>query len=346
MSAANPNKTQDIIMAAKEAVRRAEIKSKMEAAQAEISARSDHCGLVAFCGRMGAGKSAAANLLAAKLRAEDVTVALGSFARALRVAVSIFTGGKITIADTETTDGKAAKIPAGCLGANLAELKSRILAAMAIATGVTSQVGDASLCRAASALANVTFTSADDGKIPVATPNYTVGRLLQLFGTEVGRKEFGEDVWVDTFRRARLESGAEMYIASDLRFENEAAYVRASGGRAYRIERPDAQSATDIKAAAGRDAVHASETQMLDPKLISGVIVNEGTLADLEEKICKLGIAKPDIAKLDIAKLDTAKPDTNIMFNRQPTLVKTSASPLEWADMFNRQITKTPVLPS
>lgn len=286
-----------IIEAAKEAVRRAEIKSKMEAAQAEITARGKHCGLVAFSGRMGAGKSAAANLLAAKLRAEGVTVALGSFARALRVAVSILSGGKITIAGTETSEGKAAKIPAGCLGANLAELKSRILAAMDIATGVTTVVGDAGLCRAASALAGVPFTPADDGKTPVATPDYTVGRLLQLFGTEVGRKEFGEDVWVDTFRRARLESGAEMYITSDLRFENEAAYVRASGGRAYRVERPDAKLAA---AAAGRDAVHASETQTLDPKLISGVITNEGTLADLEGKVCKL-----DIAKLDIAKLDT-----------------------------------------
>ena len=62
-----------------------------------------------------------------------------------------------------------------------------------------------------------------------------IRQLLQRLGTEGGRVALGTDIWVNTlFSRPH---GARLAI-SDLRFENEAAAVKARGGYVIRVERP------------------------------------------------------------------------------------------------------------
>lgn len=98
--------------------------------------------------------------------------------------------------------------------------------------------------------------------------------LLQLLGTEWGRGMVHSDLWL-LLAEQNLASLANCYpggrgiVISDLRFENEAAFVRQRGGAVVHILRPDAQ------------AVHAHSSEagiaIRDNDL---VIHNEGDLAD------------------------------------------------------------------
>jgi hypothetical protein len=96
-----------------------------------------------------------------------------------------------------------------------------------------------------------------------------VRRLLQRFGTEVGRAQFGEDFWVD--QAVRGVAPGDLVAYTDVRFANEAAAVRDLGGIVVEVQRPGA-------GLAGNVAAHASEHMDFDADV---VLVNDGTLEDL-----------------------------------------------------------------
>ena len=61
-----------------------------------------------------------------------------------------------------------------------------------------------------------------------------VRRLLQVFGTEVGRDMFGKNFWVDLV----LNNLKSFHVViSDVRFTNEADAIRAKGGQIWRVNR-------------------------------------------------------------------------------------------------------------
>lgn len=65
-------------------------------------------------------------------------------------------------------------------------------------------------------------------------------RLMQVFGTEVGREIIGQDIWVDIARKKVLDlliSGHSV-VLDDVRFGNEADMIRILGGQVVMIERP------------------------------------------------------------------------------------------------------------
>jgi hypothetical protein len=62
--------------------------------------------------------------------------------------------------------------------------------------------------------------------------------LLQRLGTEAVRKHLGEDAWVRAAARTINENGWTRTAMSDVRFPNEAEFVRQSGGIVVRIVRP------------------------------------------------------------------------------------------------------------
>lgn len=99
-----------------------------------------------------------------------------------------------------------------------------------------------------------------------------VRALLQRMGTEVGRNVLGGDVWVN----ALMDSldPAKDYVITDMRFPNEWAAVRKASGSTVRIERPGVGPVND----------HPSEVS-LDGFSFDYVIVNNGTLDDLREKV-------------------------------------------------------------
>ena len=67
-----------------------------------------------------------------------------------------------------------------------------------------------------------------------------VRRLLQVFGTELGRDILGEDVWVNAAHRkvtGALDADKNVVI-TDMRFPNEVRYVESLDGITVRIDRP------------------------------------------------------------------------------------------------------------
>jgi len=94
--------------------------------------------------------------------------------------------------------------------------------------------------------------------------------LLQLLGTEFGRKMVKESIWVD--RAMRRVSGKA--VITDVRFDNEAEAIKARGGLVWQIVR-NAPSCLS-----GAAATHESEGGV-SSRLIDRVVPNYGTLDDL-----------------------------------------------------------------
>jgi len=98
---------------------------------------------------------------------------------------------------------------------------------------------------------------------------------LQLMGTEGVRKIFGPDVWANRLIRRWLAAGKPRWIITDCRFDNEAEIVTANGGVVVEVFRPG-QQGSGVKG-------HLSEAGV-DSRHIDHVIVNDGTVDDLQTK--------------------------------------------------------------
>jgi hypothetical protein len=97
----------------------------------------------------------------------------------------------------------------------------------------------------------------DDYGWDVAKQNQEVRRLLQVFGTEVGRKMFGLDFWIDIALKDL--SGDTQVVISDVRFPNEADAIAKLGGSVWRINRKN-HSAVN-----GHASEHAMDNYMFSP---------------------------------------------------------------------------------
>lgn len=99
-----------------------------------------------------------------------------------------------------------------------------------------------------------------------------VRRLLQVFGTEVGRNLIDEQIWIEmTLAGAKASSNI---VISDVRFRNEAEEIKYQGGQVWRITR------------ATGDVIdfHRSETE-LDSWTFDYYVPNNGTLDDLKNEV-------------------------------------------------------------
>lgn len=96
-----------------------------------------------------------------------------------------------------------------------------------------------------------------------------VRRLYQVFGTDVGRVQYGEDFWVE---QMELPNDSNVVI-SDLRFDNEAEFVKSKGGSIWNVTR-DTESTSN----------HVSETGLCS-EYIDVELDNNSTIEDLYTKI-------------------------------------------------------------
>ena len=109
----------------------------------------------------------------------------------------------------------------------------------------------------------------------VAKSKDEVRRLLQVMGTEVGRKLINEDVWV--WRLFNTIGDNERIVIPDVRFPNEANMVKDRGGEVWRINRHNHTAIND----------HVSERAM-DNYMFERVVYNDGTLDDLSDEVFML----------------------------------------------------------
>lgn len=115
--------------------------------------------------------------------------------------------------------------------------------------------------------------------IPGLGVSYTY--LMQTLGTDWGRNMVARDIWVRALAakaQALAAQGAAGIVISDVRYEDEAVFVRqALYGRIYRVVGPLGVVAN----------THSSETPL--PSLwIEGEIANTGSISQLEEVVLAL----------------------------------------------------------
>lgn len=106
-----------------------------------------------------------------------------------------------------------------------------------------------------------------------------VVRLQQKIATEGCREIFGEDTWVIALERLLMKENPQKIVITDLRFKNEAEWVRTNGGYVIRVNRPDAEPTPETLAS------HVSETDLDDWPHFDAIINNDFDLVGLKEKI-------------------------------------------------------------
>ena len=94
--------------------------------------------------------------------------------------------------------------------------------------------------------------------------------ILQGWGTDFRRMLGGEDYWINRLLLQLRDTAYNIVVIPDVRFINEAEFIRKIGGYVIRVNRMDGHT-TDT---------HASETQ-LDRYHFDYTIQNDGTLQDL-----------------------------------------------------------------
>jgi hypothetical protein len=135
--------------------------------------------------------------------------------------------------------------------------------------------------------------------MPALTPRH----VLQVWGTEVARRGFHDDIWIASLEN-KLRKTTDDVVISDCRFPNEIAAIRRAGGRVIRVVRgpePDwYELAQTINAgpahmgwALARDRlekyhVHASETAWIGTQFDAVIDNNADGMDHLYQQINSL----------------------------------------------------------
>lgn len=105
---------------------------------------------------------------------------------------------------------------------------------------------------------------------------HTPRHAMQTLGTEWGRGCMNGDFWINAWAR-KAASVSSNVVTDDCRFGNEAVAIRAAGGDIVLLKsKKRRRKASD----------HVSE-QGVDPALVTHVVVNDGTIADLHTKMAQ-----------------------------------------------------------
>lgn len=101
-------------------------------------------------------------------------------------------------------------------------------------------------------------------------------RLMQVFGTEVGREMIDPDLWIMLAKKACDDYAKAGYnvVITDCRFPNEAAMIRFNGGKIARIYRDGVTPAQG----------HVSDTSC-DSIIPDYEIINNGSIEDLQNTL-------------------------------------------------------------
>lgn len=121
--------------------------------------------------------------------------------------------------------------------------------------------------------------------------------VLQLWGTEVCRRSFHDDIWIASLE-SRLRNSKDSIVISDCRFPNEIRAIKEAGGKVIWVQRGELPSwhimagkanngdtfaAEKLKAL----GVHASETAWVGTNF-DYILDNNGTVDDLYKRIATI----------------------------------------------------------
>ena len=96
--------------------------------------------------------------------------------------------------------------------------------------------------------------------------DYETRKLLQITGTEEGRDKYGKDIWIKTLEnwvKVLNSRGIERFIISDVRFANEAEWVKSMGGTLIKISSPQRYQERLMKECSKSDKLGTSLEQRM-----------------------------------------------------------------------------------
>ena len=131
-------------------------------------------------------------------------------------------------------------------------------------------------------------------------PNLTPRLMLQLWGTEVCRKAFHDDIWIASLEN-KLRNSTDDIVISDCRFPNEITSIRNAGGIVIRVKRGAEPEWYDAAASVNLGQrgnmswalsveklaklnIHASETAWVGTKF-DFTLYNDSSIEDLYTQI-------------------------------------------------------------
>lgn len=128
-------------------------------------------------------------------------------------------------------------------------------------------------------------------------PNLTPRLVLQLWGTEVCRKSFHDDIWIASVEN-KLRNSRDSIVISDCRFPNEIKSIKNAGGKVIWVQRGITPHWYSIAEVANRgdakaqqwlknEGIHASETAWAGTNF-DAIIDNNGSLDDLYKQLKSL----------------------------------------------------------
>lgn len=143
-------------------------------------------------------------------------------------------------------------------------------------------------------------------------PNLTPRLMLQLWGTEVCRNGFHDDIWIASLEN-KMRKTTDNIVISDVRFPNEIKAIHNAGGIVVRIKRGDDpewyQDAVNMnegpinmswaisKMRMEQRNIHASETAWVGGN-IDHIITNDSTIDALFTQIKNLVLGPLDATEL------------------------------------------------
>ena len=128
-------------------------------------------------------------------------------------------------------------------------------------------------------------------------PELTPRLVLQLWGTEVCRRSFHDDIWIASLE-SRLRNSKDSIVISDCRFPNEIKAIKNAGGIVVCVERGIQPHWVDIAVQANKgvesasnwlanEKIHASETAWVGTNF-DYILDNNGTVDDLYKRIATI----------------------------------------------------------
>lgn len=109
--------------------------------------------------------------------------------------------------------------------------------------------------------------------------NFTIRKLLQLVGTDIGVDIISKNIWVELTKRSMQKSSSKYKVITDLRQQHEFEFVKDQMGYIIHIERGDNQQVD----------YHITERNL---GLYNNDIIihNEGSITDLKKQVLNLPI--------------------------------------------------------
>lgn len=146
-------------------------------------------------------------------------------------------------------------------------------------------------------------------------PNLTPRLMLQLWGTEVCRKGFHDDIWIASLEN-KLRNSTDDIVISDCRFPNEIKSIRDAGGIIVWVKRGELPEWYDAAVSMNRGefgnmnwalskekiaklGIHASETAWVGTDF-DAVLSNDSSIDDLFSKVKDLVLSPLDATSLPL----------------------------------------------